>query len=182
MVHPWHDLPCAPAAPDAGIFAVIEIPRGSKVKYELDKTYGVLKVDRILHSSVIYPANYGFVPRTYCPDYDPLDVLVLSSEPVIPLSMLEASAIGAIRMRDEGLEDDKLIAVHKGDPAFSEYTDISQLPRHIGREIRRFFIDYKALEDKEVHVEEIVGSSEALSILKDAIQLYDREKDLLRRA
>jgi inorganic pyrophosphatase len=180
MIHPWHDLPCAPATPDAGFFAVIEIPRGSKVKYELDKTYGVLKVDRILHSSVHYPANYGFVPRTYCDDYDPLDVLVLSSEPVHPLSMLQASAIGAIRMRDEGQEDDKLIAVHLDDPAFADYTDISQLPSHIGREIHRFFKDYKALEDSEVEVEDIVGSDVALEILKDAIELYDREKDLLR--
>jgi inorganic pyrophosphatase len=180
MIHPWHDLPCAPSTPDAGFFAVIEIPRGSKVKYELEKTYGVLKVDRILHSSVHYPANYGFVPRTYCGDFDPLDVLVLSSEPVTPLSMIEASAIGAIRMRDEGLEDDKLIAVHLGDPAFSDYTDISQLPSHIGKEIRRFFQDYKALENSEVEVADIVGSAVALEILKDAIELYDKQKDLLR--
>lgn len=180
MIHPWHDLPCAPSTPDAGFFAVIEIPQGSKVKYELDKTYGVLKVDRILYSSVIYPANYGFVPRTYCPDYDPLDVLVLSSEPVFPLSMLEATVIGAIRMRDEGLEDDKLIAVHAGDPAFCDYTDINQLPRHIDKELRRFFEDYKALEDKEVIVEDTVGSAAALSILKDAIAYYETEKQLLR--
>lgn len=180
MIHPWHDLPYAPAGPDAVFFGVIEIPRGSKVKYELDKTYGVLKVDRILHSSVHYPANYGFIPRTYCPDFDPLDVLVLSSEPVNPLSLVRASAIGAIRMRDEGLEDDKLIAVHLDDPAFCDYTDVSQLPSHIGREIRRFFEDYKALEDKEVEVDDIVSSTTALEILKDAIELYDREKDLLR--
>ncbi len=182
MLHPWHDLPSAPATPDAGFYAVIEIPRGSKVKYELDKVHGVLKVDRILHSSVIYPANYGFVPRTYCPDFDPLDVLVLASEPVAPLSMLEVSAIGALRMRDEGLEDDKLIAVHLGDPAFCDYTDISQLPRHVGREIHRFFEDYKALENKEVVVDQLLGSQVALSILKDAIELYDQQKDLLRGA
>ena len=134
MAHPWHDLPNNPDTADAWFNVVIEIPRGSKVKYELDKPTGLLRVDRVLYSSVIYPANYGFVPRSYCDDGDPLDVLVLGHEPVVPMCIMQARAIGLMRMEDEGEGDDKIIAVHVNDPSFNEYTDIGQLPQHIFHE------------------------------------------------
>lgn len=174
-MHPWHDVPTFPGDDPHTFVALIEISKGSKVKYELDKTTGLLRVDRILHSSVIYPANYGFVPRTYCDDGDPLDVLVLNSESVQPLSILHARAIGVMRMLDDGKEDDKLIAVHVDDPAFSEYQSHEQLPRHIEREIRRFFQDYKALENKRVQVEDFFGPKHAAEVLQAAVRLYQRE-------
>lgn len=171
-MNPWHDIDVY-ADEARGLFhAVVEIPKGSKVKYELDKTTGLLRVDRILYSSVVYPANYGFVPRTYCDDGDPLDVLVLNSEPVQPLSILRARAIGLMRMEDEGKGDDKLIAVHVDDPAFADYTEHDQLPHHLEREIRRFFEDYKALEAKQVVVEEFFGAADARQVLSGAIALY----------
>ena len=179
-MHPWHDIP-AVSHPDGDVFnAVIEIPKGSKVKYELDKATGLIRVDRILYSSVVYPANYGFVPRTYCDDDDPLDVLVLNSEPVQPLSILRARAIGLMRMDDGGKEDDKLIAVHVDDPAFSDFMTHEQLPKHIAREIRRFFEDYKALENKKVIVEQILGPDEARNVLQAALELYESMQDQLR--
>jgi len=171
-MHPWHDIPTFDAS-EAGVFrAVIEISKGSKVKYELDKTTGFLQVDRILYSSVIYPANYGFIPRTFCDDQDPLDVLVLNSEPVQPLTVLRARAIGAMRMDDDGKQDDKIIAVHVDDPAFAGYRELGQLPVHIERQIRRFFEDYKALENKRVVVEDFLGAEAAAGVLAAAIALY----------
>jgi inorganic pyrophosphatase len=169
--HPWHDVPL-PADPTAWFPVYIEIPKGSKVKYELDKETGLLRVDRILYSAVYYPANYGFVPRTYCGDGDPLDVLVLGQEEVVPQALLRARAIGLMRMRDEKGADDKLIAVHVDDPEYTDYTDISQLPPHRLRELERFFLDYKILENKEVEVEGFQGVAEAQSALREAIDYY----------
>src|SRR5512141_352181 len=117
-MHPWHDVDPGSSAP-AFVRAIIEIPKGSKGKYELDKDSGLLKVDRVLFSSVHYPANYGFIPRTYCDDHDPLDVLVLGQEPVVPLAIMRAKAIGVMKMTDQGEEDDKIIAVHADDPEYS---------------------------------------------------------------
>ncbi len=134
MVHPWHDLPNPLMGIDDGFNVVIEIPKGSKVKYELDKPSGLLRVDRILYSAVHYPANYGFLPRSYCADGDPLDVLVLGNEPVVPLSMMLARAVGVVYMEDQGMRDDKVIAVHVHDPAFEDYNDLEQLPKHTMRE------------------------------------------------
>ena len=180
MSHPWHDLPNNPDDAAENFNVVIEIPKGSKVKYELDKPSGLLRVDRILYSSVIYPANYGFLPRSYCADGDPLDVLVLGNEPVQPLSMMQARAIGVMGMADEGAEDTKIIAVHIHDPAFNDYTDIKQLPKHQLSEIQRFFLDYKVLEHKEVIVDEIQGAAAARDSVIEALALYRREENRLR--
>ncbi|MEL6548014.1 MAG: inorganic diphosphatase [Myxococcota bacterium] len=179
-MHPWHDIP---ATEQDGVFnTVIEIPRGSKVKYELDKPSGLLRVDRILYSSVIYPADYGFIPQTYADDNDPLDSLVLTSEPMAPLAILRCRAIGVMRMLDEGKGDDKLIAVHVDDPAFAEYTHIEQLPIHLTRQIQRFFEDYKTLEHKAVKVESFQGPEKAAEILEEAIDCYLRQANQLRLA
>ena len=171
MTHPWHDLDPGPEAPDE-FFAVIEIPKGGKVKYEVDKPSGMLRVDRILYSSVVYPANYGFIPRTLGEDHDPLDVLVLMQEPVHPLTLVEARAIGVMRMRDEKGIDDKIVAVSVRDPAFAEYTDKGQIPGHTLRETRRFFEDYKTLEHKQVIVEDMLGVEDAIRIIRESLDLY----------
>ena len=177
--HPWHDVELPHFVEDP-IPAIIEIPTGSKVKYELDKRSGLLLVDRVLFSAVHYPANYGFVPRTYCDDGDPIDILVLCQETIQPLAIMQAKLIGVMKMRDDKGEDDKLIAVHADDPNYSDYSDVSELPPHRLRELQRFFQDYKALENKKVLVEAPQGRSEALRVLRDAMDLYDREKERLQ--
>lgn len=179
-MHPWHDLPCFTDESGTAFHVVIEISKGSKVKYELDKRTGLLRVDRILYSSVIYPANYGFIPQTYCEDGDPLDALVLNSEPVDPLSILRARAIGVMRMEDDGKTDDKIIAVHLDDPEVADYTDLNQLPRHIRRLVRHFFEEYKVLEQKEVVVEDFLDPKAATDILGEAVELYRKEQNRLR--
>src|SRR5262252_5832801 len=171
-MHPWHDNYVDDAQVGSAFPVIIEIPRGSKNKYELDKTTGMLRLDRVLHSAVHYPADYGFIPRTYCDDGDPLDVLVLAQEPVYPLTIVEARAIGVMRMRDEKGSDDKIVAVSVNDPAFADYTDKDQLPSHILREVQRFFQDYKVLEHKKVVIEDLLGPVEAVSIIRDALELY----------
>ena len=177
--HPWHDVEL-PRYVEDPIPAIIEIPTGSKVKYELDKASGLLLVDRILFSAVHYPANYGFVPRTYCDDGDPLDVLVLCQEQIQPLAIMRAKVIGVMKMRDDKGEDDKLISVHADDPNYADYSDVSELPLHRMRELQRFFEDYKALENKKVLVGAPQGRSAGLQVLRDAIKLYDRERDRLK--
>ena len=171
-MHPWHDIPVDLSRLEDAFPAVIEVPRGSKNKYELDKTTGFLKLDRVLYSAVHYPANYGFIPRTYCDDGDPLDVLVLGQEPVYPLTIVAARAIGVMRMRDDKGIDDKIIAVSVNDPAYSGYTDFAQLPAHVMREMKRFFMDYKVLEGKQVVIEDPLGPAQAHEILLDALELY----------
>jgi inorganic pyrophosphatase len=171
-MHVWHDIYVDDQLVESAFPVVIEVPMGSKNKYELDKETGFLRLDRVLYSAVHYPANYGFIPRSYCDDGDPLDSLVLSQEPVHPLTIVMARAIGVMRMRDEKGIDDKILAVNVSDPAVSDYTDHTQLPAHTLREIRRFFEDYKQLENKDVAVEEFLGPKDAIRILTDSLDLY----------
>src|ERR1043165_1282324 len=164
-MHPWHDTYLDDTTVATDFPVIIEIPKGSKNKYELDKETGLLRLDRVLYSSVHYPADYGFIPRTYCDDGDPLDALVLGQEPVFPLTIVEARAIGVVRMRDEKGVDDKIVAVSVKDPSFADFEDKSQLPAHVLRQVRRFFEDYKVLENKQVVVEELMGPAEAVAII-----------------
>lgn len=173
-MNPWHDVAIGEGAPES-FNTIIEIPIGSRVKYELDKVTGLLKVDRVLFSAVYYPANYGFIPQTYCDDGDPLDVLVLGQVEVVPLCIVRAKAIGVMQMIDQEKEDDKIIAVHADDPEYRDYHDISELPEHRIKAVKRFFEDYKALELKEVKVERAKGRLDACRIISAAIELYDKK-------
>jgi inorganic pyrophosphatase len=175
-LHPWHEIDVDASRIERVFPVIIEIPKGSKNKYELDKESGLLRLDRVLHSAVYYPADYGFIPRTYCGDGDPLDALVLGQEPVYPLTIVEARAIGVMRMRDESGPDDKIVAVSVHDPAFSDYFDKAQLPPHIMREVQRFFEDYKALENKQVVVEDLLGPAEAIDIIRESLKQYKQHQ------
>ena len=175
MLHAWHDVSPGDDLP-RDFQAVIEIPLGSNVKYELDKPTGLLKVDRIIHSAVFYPANYGFIPQTYAEDNDPLDVLVLCQEPVQPLALIHARAIGLMTMIDSGASDDKVIAVATNDPEFSGYVEARDLPPHRLLVLKRFFQDYKQLEGKAVEVDEIRPPSEAYPIILDALHRYSEQR------
>ena len=170
--NPWHSVSYGEEAP-AVVTAIIEIPKGSKAKYELDKESGMLKLDRVLFSSVNYPANYGFIPRTYCDDKDPLDILVICSLEVVPMCLIDAKVIGVMRMIDNNEEDDKIIAVANNDMSVRHINDISELPPHTLLEMRRFFEDYKKLEHKEVIVEQFLGREPAYEIIKESIELYN---------
>lgn len=174
MTHAWHEVTPGSEAPDV-LNTIIEIPQGCKVKYELDKETGLLRVDRVLYSSVMYPANYGFIPRSYGDDEDPLDVLVLMQEAVVPLSIVRARPIGMMNMLDQGQRDEKIICVHLDDPTFSDYRDIRELPEHRLRELKRFFEDYKKLEDKEVLVQDFLGPEDARQIVTRSIERYRNE-------
>ena len=171
MENIWHDMDSSRITPE-NFMVVIEIPKGSKAKYELDKQSGLLKLDRILHTSTHYPANYGFIPRTYADDLDPLDVLVLCSESILPMTLIQCYPIGVITMLDNGRNDEKIIAIPFKDPTYNEYTDISELPKHIFEEMTHFFSVYKALENKETVVDEVKGKGEAVKIIEAAIKSY----------
>lgn len=173
-MNPWHDLSLGNQVPDY-ITSVIEVPKGSKNKYELDKESGMIRVDRVLFSSIHYPANYGFIPRTYCDDNDPLDVLVLGQEAVAPLTILKARPIGVMMMRDNGEADDKIIAVHANDPEYNHLTSIAQLAPHRIAELRNFFENYTVLEHKEVVVDHFLDADDARNVILSAIALYAQE-------
>ncbi len=177
-MHPWHQVKHYDAFPDI-VPAIIEVPKGSQIKYELDKKSGLVKVDRILYSSVHYPANYGFIPQTYGEDNDPLDILVLGQVPVCPLCIMRARPIGVIKMIDNGESDDKIIAIHEDDPEYNGYTHIDQLPPHILKILQRFFEDYKVLEQKEVKIETFLGPIEAKDLIRQAVRLYESVKTKL---
>ncbi len=175
-MHPWHDTPVDDTTIATAFPVIIEIPRGSTNKYELDKATGLLRLDRVLYSAVHYPADYGFIPRTYCDDGDPLDVLVLGQEPVHPLTIVDARAVGVMRMRDEKGVDDKILAVSVRDPAYAHYSHQNELPPHVLRQVRRFFEDYKVLEDKHVIVEDLLGPADALAVVEEALRAYTQLK------
>ncbi|WBA41482.1 inorganic diphosphatase [Hymenobacter canadensis] len=174
MAHfnPWHDVERGDDAPKV-VNGIIEIPKGSKGKYELDKTSGLLKLDRVLFSAVHYPAAYGFIPKTYCDDNDPLDILVLCSVDIVPMCLVEAKVIGVMQMIDGDEEDDKIIAVAAHDISVNHFNDIADLPPHTLNEMQRFFEDYKALEHKHVSVERFMGREDAYRIIEQSIKLYN---------
>jgi inorganic pyrophosphatase len=169
--NPWHHVSPGNKLPEF-VNGIIEIPKGTRAKYELDKESGLLKLDRVLYSSVYYPANYGFIPQSFCDDHDPLDILILSQIDVVPMCIVEAKVIGVMRMLDNGEADDKIIAVAAGDPSVSHIQDISELPAHFISEMRSFFEDYKKLENKTVVVEDFLNRTTAMKILQDSFKLY----------
>ena len=175
MIHPWHDVTPGEKLPRE-FRTIIEIPFGSSVKYELDKTSGMLMLDRVLYSAVYYPANYGFIPQTLAEDDDPLDVLVLCQEAVAPLTIIHARAIGLMTMIDSGKRDHKVIAVATGDPEFSSYKEASEMPPHRLVMLRRFFQDYKQLEGKDVEVNEIEAAANAFPVIEDALHRYSAQR------
>jgi len=172
-MNPWHDIDPSRITPES-FFAVIEIPKGSKKKYELDKDTGLIKLDRILFTSTHYPSNYGFIPRTYADDNDPLDVLVLCSETLDPLTIVECYPIGVVKMVDNQEVDEKIIAIPFRDPVYSGYRDVSTLPQHILTEISHFFEVYKALEHSETSVKMIVDREKALEIIAESLKMYEK--------
>lgn len=170
--NPWHNVSPGDDLPEI-VNGIIEIPKGTRAKYELDKDSGLLKLDRVLFSSMYYPANYGFIPQSYCDDKDPLDILIISQIDVVPMCIVPAKIIGVMRMLDNGEADDKIIAVSAGDPSVNHINDISELPQHFISELRNFFEDYKKLEKKTVKVEDFLGKETALEILNESFELYN---------
>ena len=175
MIHPWHDVTPGEDAPQE-FNAIIEIPFGASVKYELDKISGLIKLDRVLYSAVYYPANYGFIPQTLAEDDDPLDVLVLCQETVVPLTLIHARTIGLMTMIDKGEKDHKVIAVATEDPEFNSYREAADMPSHRLIMLRRFFQDYTQLEGKVVEVDEIQPAKMAFPIIEDALARYSRQR------
>lgn len=167
----WHDISPKRIRKDR-FYAVIEIQKGGKNKYELDKETGMLKLDRVLFTSTHYPANYGFIPRTYGDDRDPLDVLVLCSEPIAPMTLVRCYPIGVIRMLDQGRLDDKIICIPFSDPTYNEYSDINELPKHVFEEMSHFFQVYKALEGKQTAAGEVQDRAVAVEVIKKARNDY----------
>jgi len=175
MTHPWHDVIPGESLP-VNFTSVIEIPMGSSVKYELDKPTGLLKLDRILYSAVFYPANYGFIPQTLAEDDDPLDVLVLCQEAVAPLTLVASRVVGLMTMIDSGKKDHKILAVAANDPEYNAVHDVSDLPPHRLTMLRRFFQDYKMLEEKAVEVDEFQPADFAGPIIEAALERYSLER------
>ena len=175
MIHPWHDVTPGENLPKE-FNAIVEIPFGSSVKYELDKVSGLIKLDRVLYSAVYYPANYGFIPQTLAEDDDPLDVLVLCQETVVPLTLMHARTIGLMTMIDAGKKDHKIIAIATEDPEFNSYIEAREMPPHRLTMLRRFFQDYKTLEGKAVEVDEIEPAANAYPIIEDALHRYSRQR------
>ena len=170
--NPWHKVQIGENAPSI-VNGIIEIPKNTRAKYELDKESGLLMMDRVLFSSMYYPANYGFIPRTYCDDKDPLDILVLSQITVVPMCIVSAKVIGVMRMKDSGELDDKIIAVAENDMSVNHINDISELPAHFFKELQNFFEDYKKLENKTVEVAEFQDSETAKAVIQQSMVDYE---------
>lgn len=170
----WHDIEPSRISKD-NFMAVIEISKGGKNKYELDKETGMLKLDRVLYTATHYPANYGFIPRTYADDNDPLDVLVLCQEKIISLTLVECYPIGVLRMTDSDEQDEKIIAIPVKDPFLDCYKDITEIPNHISAEIMHFFEVYKQLEGKQTMVDKILGREDAERIIDECIKNYNKK-------
>lgn len=175
MIHAWHDISPGEQIPQEFV-AVIEIPSGSSVKYELDKQSGLIKLDRVLYSAVYYPANYGFIPQTLAEDDDPLDVLVFCQEPVVPLTLIHARTVGLMTMIDAGKKDHKIIAVATQDPEYNSYKDANEMPPHRLMMLRRFFQDYKLLEGKAVEVDAVEPANEAYAVIEDSLARYSKQR------
>lgn len=171
--NPWHKVDIGPGAPDV-VNGIIEIPKNTRAKYELDKATGLLRMDRVIYSSMYYPANYGFIPKTYCDDKDPLDIVVLSQIVIVPMCIVSAKVIGVMRMLDGGELDDKIIAVAEHDMSVSHIDDITELPKHFIRELQNFFEDYKKLEHKTTAVEEFQNAAVAKDIIRQSIVDYQK--------
>ncbi|MGM9971345.1 MAG: inorganic diphosphatase [Anaeroplasmataceae bacterium] len=170
----WHDIEKERINKDCFI-ACIEISKGSKNKYELDKQTGMLRLDRILYTSTTYPANYGFIPKTYCDDNDPLDVLVLCNETIVPMTLVECRPIGVLIMTDESENDEKIIAVCNNDPMMNGIKNISDLPKHVFDEMMHFFNVYKTLEGKVVVVKHVLDAIEAKNVIENSIKRYEEK-------
>ncbi|WP_213522189.1 inorganic diphosphatase [Nonlabens sp.] len=172
--HAWHDVSYGADAP-GHVIGIIEIPKNTRAKYELDKESGMLILDRVIYSSMYYPTNYGFIPQTYCDDNDPLDILVLSQIEIVPMCLVKAKVIGVMQMLDGGEMDDKIIAVAANDMSVAHFNDVSELPEFWKKEMRNFFQDYKKLENKTVEVEEFQGREKALKIVNQSIIDYQEK-------
>jgi len=181
FANPWHSVSPGKDAPEI-VNGIIEIPKGNRAKYELDKNSGLLKLDRVLYSSVYYPVNYGFIPQTYCNDKDPLDILIMAQIEIVPMCIVPAKVIGVMRMLDSNVADDKIIAVSAGDPSMNHINDISELPDHFISEIRNFFEEYKKLEHKTVVVEEYLDKHIAMEIINESLEEYKRKLEYLKKA
>lgn len=172
--HPWHGVSPGTGAPE-NVNAIIEIPEGSRAKYEIDKETGLLKLDRVIYSSFHYPVNYGFIPNTLGQDMDPLDIVVLCSQTIRSLCLVQAKVIGNMQMIDSGERDDKIIAVALNDPSVRQYDDIDELPQHFLLEMRNFFEQYKVLENKKVVIDTFQDKATALPIVAEAIAFYQEK-------
>ena len=169
--HPWHEV--SPGVnPPAEVNALIEIPRGSRAKYEIDKQSGLIKLDRVIYASMYYPLNYGFIPQTMGEDHDPLDIVVLTQVSVVPMCLIPSKVIGVMQMVDRGEADDKIIAVAADDPSVSNYNDINDLPEYLKSELTHFFENYKTLENKKVVIDQFLSRERAFKIIEDSIAFY----------
>lgn len=173
----WHDIESDRIYP-TDFISVVEISKGSNMKYELDKSTGMLLLDRVLFTATHYPMNYGFIPRTYGNDNDPLDVLILCSEPILPMTLVRCYPIGVVRMVDSEMGDEKVIAIPYSDPTYMRYTDVKELPEHIFNEVKHFFSVYKQLEGKSTEVKGICGPAETIAIIEEAMENYKKKFDI----
>ena len=169
--HPWHEVSIG-STPPSVVNAIIEIPKGSRAKYEIDKESGLIKLDRVIYASMYYPLNYGFIPQTLGEDHDPLDIVVLTQVTVVPRCLISSKVIGVMQMIDRGEADDKIIAVAENDPSVSHINDVKDLPPHLLAELKHFFENYKTLENKKVVVDEIKSREEAYQVIEASINFY----------